>query len=60
MSVKRINSFTICNCIVKIFLFEIRFIEKFTFLLPNLVEREGYQDSERGEKEKKEQKKHLK
>ena len=56
MSVKRINSFTICNCIVKIFLFEIRFIEKFTFLRPNLVEREGYQGNKRGEKEKKEQK----
>ena len=52
MSVKRINSFTICNCIVKIFLFEIRFTEKFTFLLPNLVESQGYQGSERGEKEK--------
>ena len=34
---------------MKIFLFEIRFTEKFTFLLPNLVESQG---SERGEKEK--------
>ena len=54
MSVKRINSFTICNCIVKIFLFEIRFTEKFTFLLPNLVESQGYQGSEGGRERKEE------